>query len=304
MTFHVFVDGTGNNMFNTEHRLEDKKKYKEAQDALSETATNKEKVIGGEKAKKYDHLKGQISFENDLSNPAILYKASEDNQSTIRRIYIEGAGTIREQVDDRSGLAAAMGPSGIMVRVHEAYSQVKIAIKNNKNNTNTLIFNVFGFSRGSFYGRYFVALLKQEPKEADQAAKKHPIVGLGDPKVIDKQNKLPIGDVPMWTNDYDFKSNGRALIMDYGPNKVIVNFVGIYDTVAAHGFSHHDDSLKFFFDIGNKQSIKKLVHITAENEYRNHFALVDTNREILIRVTQQALNVPYWEHMLTSVEDI
>ncbi|AWM79319.1 hypothetical protein DKL61_02515 [Gammaproteobacteria bacterium ESL0073] len=56
--------------------------------------------------------------------------------------------------------------------------------------------------------------------------------------------------------------------------------VGIYDTVASHGWEHNNDSKYFELDIGAKQQIKKIVHITAQNEYRNHFSLVQINSSL------------------------
>lgn len=255
ITINVFFDGTGNNMFNTQHRLDD------------------EEAVKNGNSKSYGNLKDQISYENDFSNVALLYKAAEDNKATVFRVYIEGAGTIQDQEDDRGGLAAATGVSGIMDRVKEAFD------KSNKNiydkNYSQLIFNVFGFSRGSFYGRYFVALLKESPDTADPGPG---IIERGYSKVV---GNIPVlnnsmGGIPIRTDDYDFKNNGRSLLK-VKPTEININLLGIYDTVASHGWNHHDDSIPFKLDIGAKQQINKVIHLTAQNEYRNHFALVTIN---------------------------
>lgn len=257
ITINVFFDGTGNNMFNTDLRFEDEKLLREG------------------KERKNRDLQAEISYNNDYSNVALLYKAAEANPDTLFKIYIEGAGTIKDQKDDNGGLSAGTGPSGIMERVKDAFEQIVFKLKGKP--YKHLIFNVFGFSRGSFYARYFVALLKLSPRYADKG--QGPInKAYSELPVL---NKTPVFDnevarIPIRTDDYDFMENGRALL-EVEPEKIIINLVGIYDTVVSHGWKHDNDSIPFKMDIGLKQQINKLVHITAQNDYRNHFALVQTN---------------------------
>lgn len=106
VTLDVFFDGTGNNMFNTDLRKETNPSPREQQ--LKE------------------QLSGEISYENDYSNIVHLYKASTVN-NTKKSIYIQGAGTIREQKDATWGLAGALGESGILERVKDAFDQAQEA---------------------------------------------------------------------------------------------------------------------------------------------------------------------------------
>jgi len=272
ITINVYFDGTGNNMFNTEKRLE---AYKSAADKAKEAGfSDIEQDIAGKKAAEEKKI-SFLSYDNDFSNVALLYRASERIPSATYNIYIEGAGTFKHQDDKVGGLGAATGASGIMDRVKEAFEKSSVILE--KIQCAFVTFNVFGFSRGSFYGRYFVALLKESPETADLGPSKlESIYGntIGRIPLLFNNN---LGfDLPIRSDDYDFKHNGRALLL-LQPEELSINVVGIYDTVASHGWSHHNDSIPFKLDIGAKQKINKLIHLTAQNDYRNHFALIKTN---------------------------
>jgi hypothetical protein len=77
----VFFDGTGNNKFNTQERLNNSFIYNIIP-----------KTIGG-------------SYENDFSNVAKLYECLSENNSSYdfnEKIYIQGIGTIAYNYDDTS----------------------------------------------------------------------------------------------------------------------------------------------------------------------------------------------------------
>lgn len=346
ITVNVFFDGTGNNMYNTEHRLKDDAKVDAEYNAIDrnldlDNLQDREKIQATREAIRnkrgdYANLSQEISYNNDYSNVALLYMGAEIKDK-IKRVYIEGAGTIKNAKDDQGGLAAATGESGIIDRVFDAFKQSTQELKETK--ANRLIFNVFGFSRGAFYGRYFCALLKtkyteQQREEAlAQAAQKEaaaqkkaaqdqtaleqrkqqqtkydttPTATPEDPSWLERagssvwsgikstvqyvivepvmliykvaNNITPFTDsIPIYTGGYKTQNTGRALL-NYPPENISINLVGIYDTVASHGWKHHDDGIAFKLDIGlEQQYIKKVLHITAKNEYRNHFALVSIN---------------------------
>lgn len=129
ITINMFFDSTGNHMFNTKARLE----------------------------QQHPELTDQTSYDNYYSNIALLYMASKEDD-TIANIYIEGSGTFKYNKDDFNGLAFSVRQSGINARVTEAFSQlenIRIEFQSNQ-----IILNVFGFSRGAFYARYFCAMAK------------------------------------------------------------------------------------------------------------------------------------------------
>lgn len=344
LRLNVFFDGTGNNMFNTDHRLKDNEKVEKDYDAVDRNLDpdnwgdrikiqqTKEEIL--EKRGDYANLSGEISYENDYSNPAILYMAAESTEKA-KRVYLEGAGTIKNNKDDQGGLGAATGESGIVDRVFQAYMLCAAELKDIK--SDGLIFNVFGFSRGTFYGRYFTALLKEDSKddpdatakEAQQKEQYSKEKEARDQAALEKrkqqqtkydetptpnsdgpswyetpltwvkntvkyfivepimlplkimQNIMPFTEsIPIYTGGYKTANTGRTLL-SYPPEKIVINMVGIYDTVAAHGWNHHNDGIPFKLDIGAKQGIKKVIHITAKDEYRNHFALVSINTALI-----------------------
>lgn len=129
---HIFFDGTRNNIHNTKSGRENPK-----------------------------HKDRDVSYQNYYSNVALLFMACEENE-TQKKIYVEGAGTRRGKKDDSFGLGMAMGPSSLGMRVDFALRELYKAIENNPNQG--VLVNVFGFSRGSFYARYFCYLLnKRKP---------------------------------------------------------------------------------------------------------------------------------------------
>ncbi|OSI13802.1 phospholipase effector Tle1 domain-containing protein [Neisseria dumasiana] len=52
-----------------------------------------------------------------------------------------------------------------------------------------------------------------------------------------------------------------------------INFFGLFDTVSSLGMEHYNDVKEFKLDIGAPKSIRRIVHFTAQNDYRHHFPL-------------------------------
>lgn len=215
LIINVFFDGTGNNMHNTELRLE------------TEPTTDE--------AKLQNKLKDETSFGNYYSNVALLYMAGKETDS-MKYIYIDGAGTFKHKTDSViAGLAQARGDSGVYARVTEAFELIEELRDTLK--PKSIQFNVFGFSRGAFYARYFCAMAPNPDLTSKPA-----------------------------------RQSGRNLL-DLASSKIDTNFVGIFDTVSSHGLNHYNDVEPFQLDIGKAQKIRKIVHLTAQNDYRNHFPL-------------------------------
>lgn len=196
LTISIFFDGTGNNRFNT--------------------AANRKKDPF---QRDYDQKRKSVSYNNYYSNVAILYLSQDPQIGLHEQIYIEGAGTFKYREDTDYGLGFARGDSGIEARVGEAISKVvKLASKTRK-----VRLNVYGFSRGAAYARYFCWKIKQQEKAL----------------------------------------NIRCYI----------NFVGLFDTVSSADVAHYNDVEEFHLDIGAPEGIRRIVHLTAENDYRAHFPL-------------------------------
>ncbi|WP_034856128.1 DUF2235 domain-containing protein [Ignatzschineria larvae DSM 13226] len=310
-TINVFFDGTGNNVHNTEFRLLDeeydalqkkrqfyKKELAEsmAQDIKINVLTERngktyitqrspnlreriqeEQRLAKEQAQlkkrisdienEMDHLidkkkykdrtyqkEPNVSYRNEFSNVALLHLGSDEFSKNSKNIYIEGAGTTKDEVDDTEGLGFASGEkSGVYVRINEAFKKIQEITKIIKAQRYSV--NVFGFSRGSFYARVFCAWLKAAESANEGEEHTH---------------------------------NLRYQHLNAPPDLFNISLLGIYDTVSSHGKEHYSDpegtrsmsplalfdSDQFPLAITNDdQDIYKIVHLTAQNEYRDHFPL-------------------------------
>lgn len=217
---NVFFDGTLNNMFNSNLRTDS-----------TDTTTQQE-------------MSEQGSYENDLSNVALLYMASTQTDGKTENIYIPGAGTFT--MDDSTyekdslfpGAAMGEGGSGVTERVKKALNDLKT--KAQKAKAKRIFINVFGFSRGSFYARHFCFKLKDRTTQTTAFV-----------EVLSSPFEIP----------------GVAY------NNIKINFVGIFDTVSSEGMNHYNDVKEWGLDIGGKQGIEHILHLTAQDEYRYHFPL-------------------------------
>ena len=151
----VFFDGTGNNKFNTQERLNDSFIYNIIP-----------KVIGD-------------SYENDFSNVAKLYEGLDLTNASYdinKKKYIQGIGTTAYIRDDETGVLTGAGLTGIMFakdvlgfgRVNTALNEVVDKVSKNvnkvKQSISLLTIDVFGFSRGAAAARAFIyfALIDKE----------------------------------------------------------------------------------------------------------------------------------------------
>lgn len=286
-TFGVFLDGTLNNMYNTELR----------QAATGTKPTNNTGLIlndadtkevynekGG--AVKGDPSKGSSSYENDLSNPAILFKNYKDNlNDKIFKVYTEGIGSNTRpneatgrldkneyKGDDIPGKAVGMGKSGIKKKVRLAIDDMIKKMKNKGVNEEigNITIDVFGFSRGAAAARHFVHVVT-----AGAYIPKKSIAG----KVMGIIEDIQGYDLqPVYKDRYmppfgylGQKLEEAALYND--SIKVKVRFVGIYDTVPHHGVVQKND----YEDLGldNVNRAQYVVHMVAADEHRSNFSLVD-----------------------------
>ena len=260
-TFGVFFDGTLNNMYNSEIRK-----------SVAEKRRLNPK-ISYEKAKEIKEKKGKkdSSYENELSNPAILFKSYiKKDSDRLFKIYVEGIGTNTKsptkaedyKKDDKvQGPAFGMGSAGIIGRVRDAIWRISRLIGINKDEyLNKITFDVFGFSRGAAAARHFVYVVThpeyipksyldlQEEKLPPKYHKKAPRYGLLG-ILLDQKG---------WLTDNV---------------KVEIRFAGLYDTVPHHGFTQTDDIKDLGLDSINKANY--VVHMVADDEHRYNYDLAD-----------------------------
>jgi len=285
-TFGVFIDGTLNNMYNTEM----KQKVIDKEEPVNPTGLNRDvKPYDFEQIykKQGDAKYSESSYENDLSNPAILFKnyikAESKNQF---RIYTEGVGTHsapkeqegKMQIEDfkgddyMEGPAFGMGDAGIKGKVRKSIEDVVKKIKSSMSGKkdmyiDTITFDVFGFSRGAAAARHFVH-----------------VVTYPEYQIQSSEDISAVKDKFGYRAKYDYSGKmmprfgylGQLLkeskLLDVN-TKIEVRFVGIYDTVPHHGGRQSNDVKDLGLDDVNKAGY--VVHMVAADEYRAFFDLVN-----------------------------
>ena len=282
-TINVFFDGTGNNLHNTEFKLQDQEYRRLSTDYknISEKLNNKdlselervalvkskqqkkmeiEEYVKSKEYKNRTYLGDETSYGNEFSNVALLHLGSDKySPESAINIYIQGAGTTKDELDDTDGLGFAEGKSGVHSRVNEAFSLINNILNSKKNDLYEI--NVFGFSRGSFYARVFCAWLKQATDDVGGTSRLPYRPGPG-------------GMLTASLNEDKLIKNRRYSFLKEPPESFKIQLVGIYDTVSSHGMLHYNDPKTFPLDITNKnEGICRIVHLTAQNDYRDHFPL-------------------------------
>jgi hypothetical protein len=300
-TFGVFIDGTMNNKYNTIARVnwekqragESEKNYNEL-DHLNVYAKSKKDVGDGKfgyKGKDYQYRYAEVSYENDLSNPAILFQNYKKDDAEIYKIYTEGMGTntladANENVDSYikddlfMGSGLGEGNAGITERVKRAIEQLEAKIKiTGKETIGTLTIDVFGFSRGAAAARNFV---HEITRPVYNATKKWEVgghmMGISVAKPLSDANGY---EVDKKYEDQLLPKNGWLGILlakrDLEIQKLVIRFAGIYDTVAHHGIVQFNDARDL--GLNSISKAQQIVHMTAGDEHRYNFSLTRINRK-------------------------
>jgi len=242
----VFFDGTGNNQFNaatgTACRAE---QLGFRQDQAKSIAQHCERFM----------LKDDSSYANAETNIARLFRLyQEDAQRRLKpiessgrlRVYIEGIGTRAGQPDSPLSMGTGLGSSGVLACVRTfpaAFARQYVLFQRNNPEVTVeaIEFDLFGFSRGAAAARHFA----NEVLKAD-------------------------GGVA---------ARGLAPCFSWQRTKVTLNFIGLFDTVAAVA-----DPLRGDFSPANAVNpglnlylpagcARKVVQLVANDEQRRNFAL-------------------------------
>ncbi|WP_312399272.1 DUF2235 domain-containing protein [Chryseobacterium sp.] len=293
-TFGVFIDGTLNNMYNTEMKQKMDSMI-DTQKAAPRNATglnDRMKLKDFQDVYKHgDPDYGESSYENDLSNPAILFKNYVKKEKEYQySIYTEGVGTHSSPQEQGGELrkrdyksddlmqapAFGMGNAGIMDKVRKSIKDVvnkiwQVAQKQNDTYIDTITFDVFGFSRGAAAARHFVHVVTHDPYKPKQSLFR------GDNEYVkDLQGNEVNSDLYYDKMMPRFGVLGQKLqdakLLDER-TKVKIRFVGIYDTVPHHGAFQINDIKDLGLNDVNKADY--VVHMVAADEYRANFDLVD-----------------------------
>ncbi|MDR6676630.1 PAAR domain-containing protein [Pseudomonas oryzihabitans] len=248
----VFFDGTGNNLFNADTgaacRAEEQG-FRE--DQARSIARHCDKFM----------LNTDSSYANAETNIARLYRLYDSDvdrkldRSEVRSsisVYIEGIGTRAGQPDSLLSMGTGLGSSGVLACVQtfpaefsKRYDEFRLS--NPELIVEAVEFDLFGFSRGAAAARHFA----NEVLKAD-------------------------GGVA---------ATGLAPCFAWRRAKVTLNFIGLFDTVAAVAdplrgdFSPANASnpgLNLYLPVG---CARKVVQLAAGYEYRRNFALTSVAPE-------------------------
>ena len=288
-TFGVFIDGTMNSKYNTMARISwEKKRIGEKNNVYSEKEHLKNyakssKEVGDGKSslngQDYEYKYDQTSYENDLSNTAILHQnfkddANSDPLNPRFKIYTEGMGTntladgdgkVGEWVSDDyfEGSAFGVGNAGIVDRVTRAVEQMEARINiETGQKIGTITVDVFGFSRGSAAARHFVHEIMLRPYAGS--------MGFNVPCVDHSGRKVDIKYLKELLPEHGYL--GYMLTQKgFFFNKLIIRFAGLYDTVAHRGIYQGNDVKEL--GLNSISKAQHILHITAGDEHRKQFSL-------------------------------
>lgn len=238
----LFTDGTLNNVDNSgefERRVEEQCPASMLQDPAQRAECEERlKLLMGE------------SYANAPTNVAKLWQLYDDSNRQVSekgpiviKIYSPGAGTNTGGDDSIIGMATGLGETGVPQQVRRLFMELASLIRNigDGEKEYRIVFDLFGFSRGS-------------------AAARHAV------------NEILKGDGGMLLEALRHYNLGS-------PSNVEIRFVGLFDTVAGIiNFSDLDFSpgnertspVKLHL---NSKDVGKAVHLVAAHEKRANFSL-------------------------------
>lgn len=270
-----------------------------------------DRYIKGVYRSKIDKMGMDNSYSNDYSNVARTSFCCE----TSYAIYTEGIGTLDQKRDVDDGFQFGSGITGIRGKVRIGCESLADKISSEKQKEankelSTIVLDVFGFSRGAAAARNFVYEVNSKPAypyetklvKDGYSTTINPMGGMPAPNFkevkVDSDGEaidtavLVNGKLPrMGHLGYTLIKNGVFTAEELKDIRIIIRFIGVYDTVSSYaeygdmgflkrsgvGISH---VMSNKFKKGVKElhlnelgSYNKAVHYTAENEHRDNFAL-------------------------------
>ncbi|WP_237886545.1 T6SS phospholipase effector Tle1-like catalytic domain-containing protein, partial [Pseudomonas sp. PGPR40] len=203
------------------------------------------------------------SYGNGMSNVAKLYELytndserllADDETIGYIPVYLAGIGTSNGEEDSPFSLITGLGAQGVLARVKQSPSLILEGIErfqriNPDRKVERIELDIFGFSRGAAAARHFA----NEVVKGEYS----PLATL-----------LP-ADSSLFIENFAWRNN-----ID-----VSINFIGIFDTVAAVAsmadgdLSVHDANTPGVNVYLAPDIAKKVVHLVAQDERRHNFSL-------------------------------
>lgn len=215
------------------------------------------------------------SYTSAQTNVALLHELYPQDGRGYLKQYVEGIGTQSGQADAWFSQATGRWDSGVEARVGEAAEALArqlqaLLAREPAVEISGLEFDLFGFSRGAAAARHFANDLRS---------------GSGSLLAV------ALRDCPELAASGFSWSDG-----------VVINFIGLFDTVAAI-FSpltdeHGMGDLRLGLDAGLARGMVQLV---AADEHRHHFPLVASASDIVLPGAHADIGGGYPEQMLEQV---
>ncbi|CAG8865447.1 hypothetical protein PS627_01363 [Pseudomonas fluorescens] len=215
------------------------------------------------------------SYLNAQTNVALLHALYPQDGCLYLKQYVEGIGTLSGEADSWFSQATGRWDTGVQARVAEAAQAIGRQLQALSGGDPTVVigaleFDLFGFSRGAAAARDFA----------------NDLCGGADSLLA-----LALKECPGLTGD--------RFSWDEG---VVINFIGLFDTVAAI-FSPLTDTngmgdLRLGLDAG---LARHTVQLVAADEQRHHFPLVGSEYDIVLPGAHADIGGGYPEVMREQV---
>ena len=254
LEFNVFFDGTWNSKKNSDFYNDPKNLM---QDDFKDPKAQKKKYNLG------------ISFARAPTGVDQMHRASREDDPYIIPLYVDGSGTeswedhptYNKQLkvyethpvsDNTVGAAFGWFSTGVNGKLDKMFKQIKQKLENilaeNEVTFSSIIFNVYGFSRGAATARMFCNRVMKQKK-----------IKLKTEYVLEQSEYL-----------------------DLSAYHVTLKMVGLFDTVSSIGVNHTDDVKANHQDLNFGQCLSgKIVHILAGHEFRQKFNVTSIKHSVL-----------------------
>ena len=238
----IFTDGTLNNAENS-RELEERvatecvEAFERGEISLEECEYRLSLALGGS----YANAPSNVAKLRDLYGTSV--KAGHNGSHHRFWVYTPGIGTKTGQADSLVGSVSGMGETGIVSQTERACKEIALQIGSRElgSTITSVTFDLFGFSRGAAAARHIAYEITR---------------GAGG-------------------------ALGRAFVKERlaWPESISIRFVGLFDTVAAvinpaaldfRPDNERNAPVNVYLDPSN---VQQAVHLVAEDEYRENFAL-------------------------------
>lgn len=215
------------------------------------------------------------SYANALTNVALLHELYPRDGRRFLKQYVEGVGTLADAPDSWFAQATGRRDSGVRARVAEAAQAIggqlqALLAREPGLQIKGLEFDLFGFSRGAAAARHFANDL-----------------GRGTESLL----AMALEDCPSL-------AAGR---FSWGAG-VVINFIGLFDTVAAIFSPLTDEHGMGDLCLGlGTDTARRMVQLVAADEHRHHFPLVGSAYDIVLPGAHADIGGGYPECMREQV---